>query len=349
MTTELTLSQIAALVGGEVRGDDAHRVSGMAAVQSAGPGDLTWITNARYIPQLGASAAGAVLVRRDFDETPMPAILCDDVELAVAKCLGAFAPATEGPSIGVHPSAQVDPTATIGRNTAIAAHVVIGPRAHVGDETTLDAGVFVGADTRIGSGCRLWPNVVVRERCTLGDRVVVNSNTVIGSDGYGFFHRAGRHHRVPHIGCVIIGDDVEIGANCCIDRSKVGATTIGEGTKIDNLVQVAHNVHIGAHCLICALTGIAGSAKLGNNVVLGGQVGVRDNIVLGDGVIVAACASVARDIPAGTHVAGAPAIEGRRFRRQNAALHKLPDLIVQLRELNRRVQELESTDHQPNR
>ncbi len=342
MTRSMTLRQIAELVHGEVRGDPDRKISQVASVRAAEGDCLTWVSHGRYVAQLGDCRAGAVLVQRDFGPTPMPAILCDNIDQAVVDVLAAFAPELPGPAIGVHATAQVAETAVLGANVAVGENVVIAGDVRIGEGTVLYPGVAIGTGAAVGAGCRLWYNVVVRERCTIGDRVTIHSNTVIGSDGFGFQQRGGRHVRVPHIGAVRIGNDVEIGACCCVDRSKVGETVVGDGTKIDNLVQIAHNVVIGVNCLVCAQAGIAGSTRLGDYVVLGGQVGLRDNIVLQDGVVVAACSSVAHDVPAGTMVAGRPAVEGRRFKRENATVRKLPELVAQLRELIRRVERLET-------
>lgn len=348
MKRSLTLAEIAALVDGEVRGDAGRVIVGVAPLHAADEQHLTWITHPRYRSALAKSRAGAVLVDRGFGATPMPAVLCDNVDSAVAAVLGAFAAELPTPPPGLHPTAQVDPSATLGENVAVGPLAIVEAGARLGDGTILHAGVYVGPGSTIGSSCRLWNNVVVREGCRLGDRVIVHANAVIGADGFGYYFRDGRHHKIPHVGGVTIGNDVEIGAGACVDRSKTGATVIGDGTKIDNLVQVAHNVEIGANCLLCAQVGIAGSTRLGNCVVLGGQTGVRDNIALGDGVMVAACSSIAQDVPAGAKIAGTPAVEVRQFLRESTSLRKLPGLVAKFKELSRRVEALEAAaNHKP--
>jgi UDP-3-O-[3-hydroxymyristoyl] glucosamine N-acyltransferase len=256
--------------------------------------------------------------------------------------MSALAPPLPAPPVGVHPSASVAESASLGAGVAIGPNVVIEAGARVGAHTILHAGVSIGQDSSIGDDGRLWNNVVVREGCHIGDRVVIQPNAVIGADGFGYYHHEGRHRHIPHTGRVIIGDDVEIGACSCVDRSKTGDTVIGSGTKIDNLVQVAHNVVIGENCLLCAQVGVAGSAVLGQYVVLGGHVGIRDNIVLHDGVMVGACSCVPQDVPAGTKVTGIPAVESRQFLREHATMRKLPALISQVRELAERVKSLEA-------
>jgi len=348
MKRSMTLAEIAELVGGKVRGDASRTVTGVAPIDSAKAGEVTWVGHVRYKQRLESSRAGAVLVDCDFGPTPMPAILCEETDHAVATVLGAFAAPLPGPAVGVHQSACIAASARLGNNVAVGPGVVIEDDAQIGDGSVLCAGVFVAPGSRVGTGCRLWNNVVVRERCRIGDRVTIHPNTVIGADGFGYYLREGRHHKVPHLGGVVIGDDVEIGACSCVDRAKAGDTVIGEGTKIDNLVQVAHNVTIGAGSLLCAQAGVAGSVRLGKHVVLGGQAGIRDNIVLQDGVMVGALAGVAHDVPGGARILGIPAIDARQFARENAAMRKLPDLLARVRALTKRVEELEAAaDHKP--
>jgi UDP-3-O-[3-hydroxymyristoyl] glucosamine N-acyltransferase len=207
----------------------------------------------------------------------------------------------------------------------------------------LHANVYVGDETSLGASCELWPGVVVRERCTLGDRVIIHPNTTIGADGFGYQFIEGKHVKIPQIGTVTIENDVEIGANCSIDRAKFGTTRIGTGTKIDNLVQVAHNVQIGPACVIVAQCGIAGSTRLGKCVVLGGKVGVRDHVTLHDGVQSAACACISKDIPAGTTVIGQPAVPADQFAREQGKIRRLPSLFEQVEALAKRVAQLEGT------
>jgi UDP-3-O-[3-hydroxymyristoyl] glucosamine N-acyltransferase len=350
MKSPPTLADIADLVGGSLCGNGRITITGVAAISSAAEGDLTWVVQPQYADQLGNCRASAVLVGQDLADLPLPAIRCPDVEAALAQVLAWFCPPLPTPPPGVDPTAKVAPSASLGDGAALGPFVVVEDGAAVGPHTVLHAGVYVGPHARIGRDCRLWNNVVVRERCQLGDRVVIHPNCVIGSDGFGYYMRNGRHNRFPHLGRVVIGNDVEIGACSCVDRSKAGTTVIGAGTKIDNLVQVAHNVEIGENCVLCAQAGIAGSAKLGKWVVLGGQVGIRDNITLHDGVRVAACSCVPQDVSAGVNVAGVPAIEARQFLRVIAATHRSPELLAEMRELTKRIETLEAAaNHQPGR
>lgn len=346
MNKTYPLAEIAKWVDGLVRGDASLRISGVAGVQEAEPSHITWLADEKYIVQLRTSRAGAVLVPERFGETPMPAILCRDPSLAILTVLEHFAPPVPRPPVGVHPSSQVSDNARLGKEVAIGPYVTVGEQAHIGDGTILHAGVFVGADTVIGSHCELWPGVVVRERCQLGNRVIVHPNSTIGADGFGYQFVQGRHRKIPQIGTVRIEDDVEIGANCCVDRAKCGVTVIGRGTKIDNLVQVAHNVQIGPDCMIVAQTGIAGSARLGRLVVLGGQVGIKDHVTLGDGVQAAACSGVTKDVPSGATIIGSPAVAQDEWVRERAKVRRLPRMADQLADLIKRVEQLEaSADH----
>ncbi len=341
------LAEIAKWVGGVVRGDAARRISGVSGIQEADETRITWIAHDKYASLLRASRAGAVVVGEQFGETPMPAILVANPTLAMATILERFAPPVPRPAEGVHPAAYVAPTARLGRDVAIGPNAVVADGARIGDRTVLHAGSFVGADTVIGRDCELWPGVVVRERCVIGNQVTIHPNTTIGADGFGYVFADGRHVKIPQVGTVEIEDEVEIGANCAVDRAKFGVTRIGCGTKIDNLVQVAHNVQIGPHCLIVAQCGIAGSARLGRGVVLGGQVGVRDHIVLHDGAQSAACACISKDVPSGTTVIGVPAVEQEQFIRERAKLRRLPQLAEQVKELIKRVDRLDAAADHP--
>lgn len=343
MAKSYTLAEIAKWVGGLVRGDASVRISGVSGIEEAAPSQITWLAHEKYIPQLRASRAGAAVVPEQFGETPMPALLTENPAVAIAEILGRFAPPIPRPAVGVHPTAIVASSARIGRDVAIGPHAVVGEKARIGDRTVLHANVFVGERTELGRDCELWPGVMVRERCTLGDRVIVHPNTSIGADGYGYQFLDGRHAKIPQIGTVEIEDDVEIGANCCIDRAKFGVTRIGAGTKIDNLVQVAHNVQTGSHCLIVAQCGIGGSARLGTGVVLGGKAGLREHVVIGDGAQIGGMTGISKDVPAGRRMFGIPAVEYDQFVQERSKLRRLPKLADQVKTLIERVERLEAT------
>jgi UDP-3-O-[3-hydroxymyristoyl] glucosamine N-acyltransferase len=348
MSRTYTVGQLADVVGGTVRGDPNGVIRGVADVSEAGSDQATWVSREGYAEKLAGSRAGVVLVPADFSDTPMPAILCAKIEPSVAKLLGAFATPISKPDPGIHPTAVVHASARIGPSPAIGPHVVIDADVRIGASCVIHAGVFIGRGTAIGDNCLLWPNVVIRDGCAVGHRVIIHPNSVIGADGFGYYFDGGRHNKVPHIGGVILEDDVEIGACTCVDRSKFGYTVVGAGTKIDNQVQVAHNVRIGRHCVLAGQTGIAGSSRIGDYCVLGGRAGVLDNVTVGDRATIAAIATADKDVPAGMTVSGFPARDHREELRERALVRRLPKLAEQLKDLIHRVEQLEaSTHHHP--
>ncbi len=348
MSPTYTVGQLADLVGGTVRGDASVVIRGVADVSEAGPDQVTWVNRDAYIEKLKASRAGAVLVLTNFGDTPMPAILCAKIEPSVAKLLGAFSTPISKPNPGIHLTAVIHPSVRIGANPSIGPHVVIDADVQIGERCVIHAGVFIGRGTTIGDDCFLWPNVVIRDGCALGHRVIIHPNSVIGADGFGYYFDQGRHNKIPHIGDVILEDDVEIGACTCVDRSKFGNTVVGAGTKIDNQVQVAHNVRIGRHCILAGQSGIAGSVRIGDYCVFGGRAASLDNVAVGDRVTVASLAVVAKDIPDGLTVSGFPARDHREELRERALVRRLPKLAGQLKDLIHRVEQLEaSTHHHP--
>jgi UDP-3-O-[3-hydroxymyristoyl] glucosamine N-acyltransferase len=270
-----------------------------------------------------------------------------DADAALVEVLVLLAPPVPHLPPGIHPTALVDPTANVA-GAALGPYVIVGPRATVGPGTQLHSHVTLGGDVRIGRDCVLWPGVVIRERVWLGDRVIVHPNTTIGADGFGYLQRDGRHVKIPQVGTVEIGDDVEIGAGCCVDRARSGATRIGRGAKIDNLVQIGHNVQVGEDCIIVSQCGISGSSTLGRGVMLGGQVGVADHVRIGDRARLIAQAGVTTDLQGDQAYGGSPAVPQRQFWRTVAAQQRLADLLAELRELKKRVARLESaTNDQP--
>ena len=344
MDLSYTTGELAQRVEGSLRGAANALIRGVAEVREATPEQAIWVSNPKYAKLLAESKAGVVLVPADYGPTPMPAILCPHVERSVALLLEAFAPEVPRPALGAHPSAVVDERAKIGANAAIGPGVVIEANAQLGANCAIHAGVYLGQGTILGDDCVIWPNAVVRDGCTLGHRVVIHSNAVIGADGLGFYFHEGRHCKIPHTGGVILGDDVEVGACACIDRSKFGNTVIGEGTKIDNLVQLAHNVRVGNHCVFAAHTGVGGSTRIGDYCLFGGQAAVIDNVSVGAGARLTAGATlVTKDIPAGMTVSGCPAGEHLAQLREQAALRRLPALLEELKELRERVQRLETS------
>lgn len=349
-TKSYAIAQLAELVGGRVRGDGAAFITGVANLEDAGPNQAVWVSRAQYAAKVSASAAGVVLVPASFGATPMPAILCDDIHDSVARLLAAFATPEFRPAPGIHPTAVIDSTASLGERVSIGPHVFIGPGARIGDGCVLHAGVFIGRGTTLGVDCLLWANTVVRDGCRLGDRVTLHPCAVIGADGFGYYLKNGSLHKVPHTGGVVLEDDVEVGACTCVDRSKFGDTIVGRGTKIDNLVQIAHNVRIGPNCVLAGQAGVGGSTKIGSGCSLGGMVGIIDNLVVGDGASIGAGSLVTRNIEAGQAVTGWPVQEVAKALRSQALIARLPELAAQIKELLARVERLESsTDHHPGR
>ncbi|HEV2294062.1 MAG TPA: UDP-3-O-(3-hydroxymyristoyl)glucosamine N-acyltransferase [Tepidisphaeraceae bacterium] len=343
----LTLTEIAALLNVPAPAGRAERsVTGMATLAEAGPNDLSFLGSDAYLKQFAATKAAAVVVQkrvklpRELPPSAPPVFVVDDADLAVARILQHFAPPVPRPPVGHHASAVVAPSASVGEGARIGPNVFVGDESRIGRNVVLHPGVYIGAMVQIGDDCELFPNVVLRERVHLGSRVVVHAGSVIGSDGFGYRWDGTRHTKVPQIGTVAIEDDVEIGSCVCIDRAKFSTTRVGRGTKIDNLVQVGHNVVIGPHCIIVGQVGLAGSVTLGAGVVLGGQSAIRDHITLGDGSMVAACAGVAEDIDPKMIVSGLPALPHRQSLREQAALRRLPDLVAQVRKLQEELEQL---------
>lgn len=337
-----TVSEIAALVGGRAEGEPARRVVNVAPLNTAGPDALSWLGNPKYAGELTTTRAAAVLVPETCDiPAGLTVIRVADPDLSLCKVLALLAPIRDRVEPGVHPTATVAPDARV-RGAAIGPHVVVGARSSIGEHTQLHAGVFIGADVTIGRNCVLWPNVVIREDTTIGDRVVIHPNTTIGADGFGYLQRGGAHVKIPQVGTVAIEDDVEIGANACVDRARSGVTRIGHGTKIDNLVQIAHNVEIGPHCIVVALSGLGGSCVVGDHVMIGGSVGISDHVRIGRGAMIAAKAGVPNDVADGQRVAGVPAMEARRFWRLVSLMSELPEWSRTLRAIEERLKTLES-------
>ena len=333
-----TAAEIAKLLNGEVVGDDTVVLRNFAPAAVAQPGDLTFAENDAYFAQAEASAASAILTIGRISSTKKVLIRVANPRVAFAKVLPLFFPEPVF-APGIHPTAVVAASATVDATAHIGPHCVVGERVTLGARTVLRGGNHIGDDSTIGEATQLFPQVTVYPRSQIGSRVRIHAGTVIGADGFGYVFDAGAHLKVPQIGNVIIGDDVEIGANVTIDRGALGATVIGRGTKIDNLVQVGHNDVIGEHCIVCAQTGISGSVKLGDNVVLGGQVGLSGHIEIGPKATVAAQSGVMHDVPAGEKWFGTPAQPDKQTKRQVLALQKLPELLRRMAALEKKADE----------
>jgi len=330
---KISLTRVAESIRARVVGDAVGAFSGVAALDVAGGEEITFLSDSRYLARLRASNAGAAIVGAEIAGLRMPQLVVENVDAALSDTLLLFAEKGEICGEGVDPTARLGLDVKLGKGVGIGPHVVIGDGAAVGDGTLIAAGCSVGRRSRIGAGCRLYPGVAVYDNCIIGDRVVIQANSVIGSVGFGYTAVDGRPQLVPHVGNAVIEDDVEIGANTCVDRAKFGSTRIGAGTKIDNLVQIAHNVTIGRCCLIAGMAGIAGSCRLGDGVVLGGQVGIRDHISIGDGAMVGGKSFVVKDIGAGEQVFGFPAIEKGKAMRVMHSTERLPELAGRVRRL----------------
>ncbi len=336
-----TVEQLAALVRGRLVGDGSVAIQSARPVGEAGPGDITFIENERYAKMLRTSPASAAIVgphfKRSSVETRLPVIEVEDPILAFLAIRTHLVGDPRPRWAGVHPMAWVAPTAVLGADVAIYPFVYVGDGAVVGDGTTLYPGAVIGDGCRLGRDVTVHANAVLYREVVLGDRVEVHSGTVLGGDGFGYRLVDGRHVKVPQTGRVEVGDDVEIGANCTVDRATFEATRIGDGSKIDNLVMIGHNNQIGRHNLLCGQVGIAGSCKTGDYVVMAGQAGIKDNTEIGDRVMIGAQAGVHRNVPASQQVLGSPAIPVREQRRVFQMIARLPEMHKQLRELSAQV------------
>lgn len=336
---EMTLEELAERVGGEVKGEKAVRIRGVAPPETAQETDITFAENEVYFRRAVQSSAGAIVTNRVYEETKKPLLLVENVRVAMAYALSLFYPEPSYPA-GRHETAVVSPEAKVDDSAWIGPYCVVEAGAEIGPRTVLIAGVYVGRGVRIGADCRLFPQVTIYPGVQIGNRVRIHAGAVIGSDGYGYVFHEGRHLKIPQIGTVQIGDDVEIGANVTIDRGAMGPTLIGEGTKIDNLVQIGHNVKVGRHCILVSQVGIAGSTQLGDYVTLAGQVGLAGHLRIGNRVTIAAKAGVMHSIPDGETWLGIPACPASQAKRQLVAIQHLPDLMKRFKQLERQVQAL---------
>ena len=329
----MTLGALAKVLGGELNGPADLELARPGGYDEGRADEIVVAFDEAAARTAEQTDAGAVILPRGV-ATAKPSITVDDPRQALMRLAIAFAPGTPAAQ-GVHPSAVVDPSASLGEAITVGPGAVIGANVVIGDDCRIGANVVIGDDCQVGDGVVLHPQVTLYHGTELGHRVVIYSGTVVGADGFGFIPLDGAHRRIPHFGRVVVEDDVEIGANTCIDRAKVGATRIGRGTKIDNLVMIAHNCRIGDHCLIVGQAGMAGSCELGDHVVLAGQVGVRDHIKIGAGVQVAAKSGIMNNIADGQAVAGAPAQPHKQWLRQLAMLRRLATFEKRLRTIER--------------
>jgi len=336
------LKELAEWVGGKILGDEEVQIHGVASIEEAKEGQITFIANPKYLPRLSETHASAVIVSPEVTSSERSLLRVKDPYLAFAKILTLFSQKPYQPK-GVDPQAWISPTANLGRDVTIYPLVYVGDRCFIGDRVTLFPGVYMGEDCSIGEDSILHANVSVYPGMVLGKRVIVHSGAVIGSDGFGYAKEGKKNLKIPQIGKVQIEDDVEIGSNTSIDRGALGNTVIRQGVKIDNLVQVAHNVVIGEDSIICGQVGISGSAKVGSNVTLAGQVGLVGHIAVGDNVMVGAQSGVASDLPANRAYTGTPAMPHREFLRALSVFPKLPEIKKSLSEIERRLKKIEES------
>jgi len=337
-----TLGEIAKLVEGEVVGDSNVVVTGICGIKEAQDGDLTFIANPKYLSLMENTKASAIITSFDVEEAPKPIIKTKNPSLAFAKMVSLMAPNQVIHPEGIDDRAVIGKNVKLGKNVAVQAYAIIEDEASIGDNSIIYAGVYIGHHARIGEDVLIYPNVAIRERVEIGNRVIIHSGTVIGSDGFGFATVKGLHHKIPQIGTVEIEDDVEIGSNVTIDRARFGKTKICQGTKIDNLVQIAHNVNIGKNCIVVAQTGISGSTKIGERVTFAGQSGIVGHIEIGDDAVIAAQAGVTKSVPKNICVSGYPAKPHHIAKRVNALIQRLPKLFSTINELKKRIEELET-------
>ena len=333
------LGELAIFLEGELQGPADLAIEGIAPIDQATDREITFIVQKRYARLADQSRAAAFIVSREYAQLARPLIIVGHPYLAYARVAALFAPPARRWS-GISDLAFVGQGVTLGQEVSIAPLAFIGAGAELGDRVTIMPGCVIGAEVRIGADTLVYPNVTIGERCTVGARCIVHSGTVIGSDGFGFVPGDSGHVKIPQLGTVVIADEVEIGANCAIDRGALGATRIGRGVKMDNLVHLAHNVEVGEYSLLVAQVGISGSTKLGKGVVLAGQVGLTGHIELGDGVQVGAQSGVHHSVSAGQTVSGTPARAHRDWLQHMGHIPKLPDIYRRLKHLEQQVSEL---------
>jgi UDP-3-O-[3-hydroxymyristoyl] glucosamine N-acyltransferase len=334
-----TVKELAAISGGELVGDPTLRITGAASLSEAAQGEISFFTDRKYIGLLRKTRASAIFVPPDFSEPINAArIRVSDPMKAFEQVLLKFVPKPITFPPGIHPSAIVDPSVQLGDQVSIQPLAVIEPGAKIGDDTIIGGGSYVGHETVIGSACHIHPNVTIRERSQIGSRVIVHSGAVIGADGFGFEMVDGRYQKIQQLGVVQIDDDVEIGANTTVDRARFGRTWIQQGVKIDNLVQIAHNVVIGKNSVIVAQTGISGSTRVGERVTIAGQVGIVGHIEIADGTIIAAQSGVAKSLPGGVWF-GSPAVPFAERKEQIAWIHRLGKLFARVKEIEKKLEQ----------
>ncbi len=335
----MRLSQIAERVSGSVEGEDIE-ISGINTLTEAIAGEITFLSNPRYARLVPDTKASAIIIDRKFPKPEIPVVRADNPYHATLMVVKLFYPEPEPRIKGIHPGAVITDTARLGQDAGIGPGVVIGENAVIGDRVSIGANTVIEANVEIGDDSFIHSRVTIRHDVKIGKRVIIHSGAVVGSEGFGFAPVEGRFEKIPQVGTVVVEDDVDIGANTCIDRAFLGVTRICQGAKLDNLIQIAHNVEVGAHTVIAAQTGISGSTRIGQGVMMGGQVGTVGHIEIGDGVKVGAQSGVSKDTPPGITIFGYPARPIMETKRIEASLRKLPEMLKQLARLEKTVEEL---------
>jgi len=340
---ELSLRKICDLVQGRLVGDEKIVIRGVAGIKEAREGEITFLGNPKYLPFVAESKASAILIG---DSVPLPdhkaVIVCSNPSLAFSRVIEQFNPSRLNMNKGIHPTAVLGKNVFLGKDASVGPYAVIEDNTRISDRVIIGAGCYIGESVEIGDDSLIYPNVTIREKSKLGRRVIVHSGAVIGSDGFGYETVDGVHHKIPQVGVVVIDDDVELGSNVSVDRARFGQTHIGKGTKIDNLVQIAHNVEIGEHSVLVAQVGVSGTTKIGHHVTLAGQVGVVGHIEIGDCAVVAAQAGVSKSIPSGGIFGGTPAVPLQDWKKNVAYVQRMERLVTRVRDLEKKIERLEN-------
>lgn len=343
MSNVISAGKLAEIVEGKLEGNAESEVRGVNSLSDALEEHASFLGNKKYSKQVNTSRAGVILVKKDYDgKRPKDKtfIYCDNVDVAFSKAIMVFAPPPVKFVPEIHPSAFVDKTASIGKNVHVGPCAVVERGAFIGSNSVIAAGSYIGPETILGEGCLIYPNVSIRERCVLGKKIIIHSGTTVGSDGYGFIPGASGIVKLPQVGIVQIDDDVEIGANCAIDRARFGKTWLKRGVKLDNMVHVAHNVEVGECSLLIGQCGIAGSTKIGRGVIVAAQAGINGHITLGDGCKVAGTSGVVKSVEPGREVVGTPAEPPRDFLERIAVPKKVKRLNSKVKELEQQLEAL---------
>lgn len=341
---EISVGELARLLEGELIGDGSVTIRNVRGVMEAEPGDLTFVIDPKYAPMVARSKASAVLVRGDIQvECTIPQIRVKDPRQALQRLTAAFAPPPIRYEPGIHPTAIVAPDAVLGRNVSVQPYAVIEAGATIGDNVVIGAHCYIGHYTTIGEGSFLYPRVTIRERITIGKRVIIHPGAVIGADGFGYEQVNGKYEKIPQVGTVVIEDDVEIGANTTIDRARFDKTIVRRGTKIDNLVMIAHNCDVGEDTILCGQVGLSGSAKVGNHVIMAGQSGMVGHIKIHDNIIIGAQCGVTKDLEKPGFYIGSPATPHMTYKKRESIVVRLPEIYRRLQALEKKVAELEGS------